>query len=197
MAADIAIASLDLDAPFIWDMVGYLLSQFPYLDSNGVSGYSVLSHNYTVPDGNNGTMMIAGLAGEFLILDTQDPNDMQAIWDPIIAHVKTTWPTAVALVGLTPYSSFASWLDVYYDNNPTGYDEYVGSHLLDTVSLTSDSTAVGQAFETFRGQAFLVSGVGTRDAKPRGGGTAVTPSWRRAIVHASKLYDIFTLRYQH
>ncbi|KAI1120993.1 FAD-binding domain-containing protein [Nemania abortiva] len=184
VAGNIVIASLDLSAPFVWDLVGYLLSQFPYLDSHGVSGYSVLSQNYSVPNGN-GTLNIAGLAGEFLLFNTQNVVDMQAIWDPILTHVKATWPTTIAIVDLIPYPSFAAWLDVYYDQNPAGYDGYVGSHLLDATSLTSNITAVGQAFKIFDGEAFLVSGNGTRNAKPRGGSTAVNPSWRKTVVHAT------------
>ncbi|KAI0854513.1 FAD-binding domain-containing protein [Xylaria cubensis] len=185
MAANLAIGSLNLSEPWIWDLNGYILSQFPYLDRHGVSGYSVVTPNYTVPASTNTTVQIAGVAGEFLLLGSQDPKEMQAIWDPIIAHVNATWPGAVALVQLVPYPSFASWLDIYYDNNPTGYDEWVGSHLLDDAALTSNSTAVGQAFKVFNGQAFLVSGNGTRNAKPIGGPNAINPSWRQTYVHAT------------
>ncbi|KAI8632863.1 FAD-binding domain-containing protein [Xylariaceae sp. FL1651] len=180
----IAIYSLDLDAPFIWDMAGYILSQFPYLDSKGVSGYSIISRNITTSDGNNGTMSLAGLGGEFIIIDTQDPNDMQAIWDPIIAHAKATWPTAAATVAVAPYPSFQSFFSIYYDQNPAGYDQYIGSRLIDADSLTSNSTKVSEAFMNARSTAYLVAGKGVRDAKPRGGSTAVTPTWRKAIVHA-------------
>lgn len=193
VAVNLAIASLNLSAPWVWDMNGYLLSQFPYLDSKGVSGYSVVTHNYSVPYGTYGNVNIAGLAGEFLLLGTENTTDMQAIWDPVIAHVNAIWPDAVALVGLIPYPSFASWLEVYSDKDPSGYDLWVGSHLLDATSLTSNSTAVGQAFEIFSGQAFLVSGNGTRYAKPRGGSNAINPSWRKTYVHASKCNAIFAL----
>jgi hypothetical protein len=194
VAANLAIASLDLSAPWVWDMAGYLLSQFPYLDSKGISGYSVVTHNYSVPYGTHSNVNIAGLAGEFLLLGTENTADMQAVWDPIIAHVNATWPDAVALVGLIPYPSFASWLDVYSDKDPSGYDLWVGSHLLDATSLTSNSTAVGQAFKIFSGQAFLVSGNGTRNAKPRGGSNAINPSWRKTYVHASKFCATFTIQ---
>jgi len=184
VAANLAIASLDLSAPWVWDMVGYVLSQFPYLDKKGVSGYSVASHNYSVPAGNI-TVNIAGVAGEFILPGTLDKAEMQAIWDPIIAHVNATWPQAVALVDLIPYPSFASWLEVYTLRDPVGYDLWVGSHLLDEASLTSNATAVGEAYKVFGGQAFLVSGEGTRNAKPRGGSNAVNPSWRSTVVHSS------------
>ncbi|KAI1809726.1 FAD-binding domain-containing protein [Poronia punctata] len=184
VAANLAIASLDLSAPWVWDMAGYILSQFPYLDKHGVSGYSVASANYSVPAGDK-MINVAGVAGEFILPNSQSKEEMQAIWDPIIAHVNTTWPDAVALVDLIPYPSFASWLDIYTLKDPVGYDLWVGSHLLDEASLTANSTAVGEAFKVFGGQAFLVSGNGTRNAKPRGGSNSISPSWRQSVIHAT------------
>jgi hypothetical protein len=167
-------------------MVGYVLSQFPYLDTKGVSGYSFTSANYTISDGNNGTINLAGIGGLFTVLDTQDISDMQAIWEPIISHVKATWPTAVTTLDMNPYPSFQSWFSVFYDQNEAGNDEYVGSRLLDAKSLTN-STTVGETFKISLGSAYLVAGKGVRDAKPRGGSTSVTPTWRRTIAHVGKL----------
>ncbi|KAI3321641.1 FAD-binding domain-containing protein [Xylariaceae sp. AK1471] len=182
VAGIIGIYTIDLTAPWIWDMVGYVLSQFPYLDSKGVSGYTFSSPNYTIPYGN-GTLTLAGLGGEFMIINTQDINDMQAIWDPIISHVNATWPNVVTTVAVEPYPSFQSWFSVYYDQGQAGDDEYVGSRLLDATSL-ANSTAVGEAFKISHGSAYLVAGKGVKDAKPRGGSTSVTPTWRKAIAHA-------------
>ena len=39
------------------------------------------------------------------------------------------------------------------------------------------------------GSAFLVSGNGTRNAKPRGGSNAVNPTWRQASVYAGKYHQ--------
>ncbi|KAI1360344.1 hypothetical protein F5Y08DRAFT_52124 [Xylaria arbuscula] len=185
VAGLIGILSVDLDAPWIWDMVGYMASQLPYLMSKDVSGYAFFSKNMSIPDGNGGTLNYAGMGGEFMILDTQDTSDMEAIWEPIIAHVNATWPSAFSAISVNPYPSFKSWYDLFYDQGVTGYDEYVGSRLLDEKALTTlDSVDVGQAFKLSEGSAYLVAGKGVHNAKPRGGSTSVTPTWRKAVVHA-------------
>ncbi|KAK5632339.1 hypothetical protein RRF57_008054 [Xylaria bambusicola] len=190
VAGIIGILSPDLDAPWVWDMNGYVASQFPYFMSKDVSGYVYFSENLSGPDGNGGTINYAGVGGEFVILDTEDISDMAAIWEPIIAHVNATWPSAVSAISVFPYSSLKAWFDVWYDKNPAGYDQYVGSRLLDEKALTtSDPADIGQAFKLASGSAYLVAGKGVHNAKPRGGSTAVTPTWRRAIVHAGQVPD--------
>ncbi|KAI0965734.1 hypothetical protein F4678DRAFT_467282 [Xylaria arbuscula] len=185
VAGIIGIVSTDLEAPWIWDMVGYIASQLPYIMEKDVSGYALFSPNLLSPDGNNSTLNYAGMGGEFMILDTQDTSDMEAIWEPNIAHVNATWPSAVSLIAVNPYPSFKSWFDVYYDQSPTGYDQYVGSRLLDENALTThDSNELGQAFKLASASAYLVAGKGVQNAKPRGGSNSVTPTWRRAVVHA-------------
>ncbi|KAI1818957.1 FAD-binding domain-containing protein [Xylaria intraflava] len=181
----IAIGTADIKAPWLWDMIAYILSQFPYLDSRGVSGYPGVSSNYTTVDEHNNTISYAGVAGVFMILDTQDINDMQAIFDPIIAHVNATWPGTAASVNSTPYPSFQSWFSVSYDTDPTGFDMYFGSRLLDQKAFMANTTILGEAFKKSKGQPYLVAGKGVREAKPRGGSTAVTPAWRKAYAHAA------------
>lgn len=184
VAAEIGIYTLDTQAPYLWDVIGYVVSQFPYLDSRGVSGYSFISDNYTIPDGNNGSITAAGIAGEFMILDTQDVNDMQSIWAPITEHINKTWPGVSAQIDAQPFASFLDWFSLYYDQFTTGVDAYVGSRLLDADSL-ANSTAVGEAFRLSRPSPYLVAGQGVKNAKPRGGSNAVNPSWRRTIIHAT------------
>ncbi|KAI3335440.1 hypothetical protein F4824DRAFT_489622 [Ustulina deusta] len=185
VAGIIGILSPDPQAPWVWDMVGYIASQLPYLMSKDVSGYAFFSPNITGPYGDNGTQEYAGMGGEFMILDTQDINDMAAIWEPIIAHVSTTWPSAVSGIIVNPYPSFKSWFDVWSDQSLTGFDQYVGSRLLDEKALTtSNGTELSQAFKLVGGSAYLVAGKGVQNAKPRGGSTSVTPTWRKAVVHA-------------
>lgn len=119
---------------------------------------------------------------------------MAAIWEPIIAHVSTTWPSAVSGIIVNPYPSFKSWFDVWSDQSLTGFDQYVGSRLLDEKALTtSNGTELSQAFKLVGGSAYLVAGKGVQNAKPRGGSTSVTPTWRKAVVHAGKLPNAFTL----
>ncbi|KAI1261707.1 FAD-binding domain-containing protein [Xylariaceae sp. FL1019] len=171
------------DAPYLWDMVGYIMSQMPYLDSQGVSGYVYTVTNYTIPYGNT-TIQAAGVGGLLMVTGTQDPNIFQTIFDPIITHVNSTWSGTAAFTTVDPYPSFKSWFDVYYDQNPAGYDYWVGSHLMDAKSL-SNATALANSSKIARNGAYLVAGEGVRNAKPRGGSNAVNPSWRRAVIHAT------------
>lgn len=181
VAGIVSIITPDIKAPWLWDMIGYIASQFPYLSSKDVSGYVYFFQNQTIP-GSNDTTAYAGMGAELMILDTQDTNDMLAIWEPIIAHVNATWPNTFAAAELQPYPSFNSWFDVFYDQSLAGYDGYVGSRLLDEKALASDD--IGESFRLSGGAAYLVAGKGVRDAKPRGGSLSVTPTWRKAIVHA-------------
>lgn len=189
VAANLALASLELGAPWFWDMVGYLLTQLPYLDSKGVSGYNFVVPRYPNPfDG--GATRLSAFASSVMILDTQDPAAMYAIWAPILDHVNKTWPQAVLVPNVTAYRSFLEWYGEHYDRGQAGENIYVGSHLMDAESL-GDAAAIGPAWNTFSdvggsGNAYLVTGPGVRDAKPRGGGNAVCPAWRKAIIHASE-----------
>lgn len=54
-------------APWVRDMIGYVVSQLPYLASKNVSGYAFFSSNITGPDGNNGTASYSGMGGEFMV----------------------------------------------------------------------------------------------------------------------------------
>jgi hypothetical protein len=61
---------------------------------------------------------------------------------------------------------------------------------MDAASL-EDASTIGPAWNKFAtiggtGNAYLVTGPGVRNAKPRGGGNAVCPAWRKAVIHASK-----------
>ncbi|KAI1378991.1 FAD-binding domain-containing protein [Hypoxylon crocopeplum] len=170
----------DFNATFIWEMAGYLLSQIPYLDSKGVSGYTIFTDNFTY-----GPISGAGMGGSLVILGTQDVNDMLSIWAPILDHVNKTWPGVSPLLLPTPYPSFQAWFDIHYDQDTAGTDRWIGSHLVDAESLTRNTTAAGEAFKIFQGSAYLVAGKGVNNAKPRGGSNAVNPSWRRAIVHST------------
>lgn len=179
------LLTADLNASYVWDMAGYILSQYPYLDSKGLSGYAIFTDNFTYP---GFTESGAGFAGSFIITNTQDIQDMVDIWAPILDHVNKTWPGVSIGLGPAPYPTFQDWFNINFDKYTAGYDGWLGSHLLDAPALTENTTAVSEAFKVLGdSQAFLVAGQGVRDAKPRGGSNSVNPSWRRTIAHASKL----------
>lgn len=184
VAATVSILSPEVDAPYFAEMAGYLLSQYPYLNSKGISGYSIVSSNFSYP---GVPTTGAGMGGFFLLLDTQDVNDMLDVWKPIIEHVNTTWPGVTPVVIPQTYSQLQDWFNTHYDQGSAGTDLWLGSHLLDAEALTKNATAVGEAFKVFNGEVFLVAGQGTKNAKPRGGSDSVNPSWRKTIIHAGEL----------
>ncbi|KAI0379050.1 FAD-binding domain-containing protein [Hypomontagnella monticulosa] len=173
---------MPINSSHVWDMVGYVLTQFPYLDSKGLSGYSVMTNNFSYPGTN---VYGAGFAGSFIIQDTQDINDALDMWAPIIDHINKTWPEMVPTLLPQAYPTFQAWFDTHYDQNTAGLDMWVGSRLLDADSLTRNATASGQAFKIFDGEAFLVAGKGVQNAKPRGGSNAVNPAWRKTLAHCT------------
>jgi hypothetical protein len=184
-----AVATYDVGIPWFWDMIGYLMSQLSYLDSKGVSGYTFVLPNTSNPlDG--GATHVSAFSANVIVLETQDATDMSSIWTPILAHINATWPQAVQISNTIAYGSFLEYYEDHNDQGQAGQDTYIGSHLMDAASL-QDPAAVGEAWKTFsevggNGEAYLVAGAGVRDAKPRGGGDAACPAWRKAIVHASK-----------
>ncbi|KAI0172632.1 FAD-binding domain-containing protein [Hypoxylon sp. FL1284] len=180
---DMSILTADSNASYTWDMAAYVLSQFPYLDSKGLSGYSILTNNLTYP-GSSATG--AGIAGFFLKEGTQDTSSILDIWAPIVDHINKTWPGLSISLGPAAYPSFQAWYSTHFDETSAGSDMYVGSHLLDAAALTTNTTAVSEAFRVLgEANAFLVGGRGVKSAKPRGGSNSVNPSWRRTIVHAT------------
>ncbi|KAI0191937.1 FAD-binding domain-containing protein [Astrocystis sublimbata] len=185
VAGVITILSPEPSSSWTWDMVGYFVSSLSYLASKDVSGYITYptNVNMTGADGRPLNGSFAGMAGEYMLLHTQDINDMSKIWEPIVAHVNATWPDAIVTFSMMPYPSFNAWFSVWYDQATAGYDGYVGSRLLDNEALAASSSVLGEAFKVYDGAAYLVAGKGVRDAKPRGGSTSVNPNWRKTIAH--------------
>jgi len=74
----------------------------------------------------------------------------------------------------------------YADASTAGVDKVVGSWLLPADTLTDEDFK--DTLMTFLGESggrlYMVSGKGVWDAEPRGGGDAVNPAWRKALVHA-------------
>ncbi|KAK7962383.1 FAD binding domain-containing protein [Apiospora aurea] len=160
---------------WFWDMLGYVLSQFPYLERKGISGYSTVHPNMSVDV--NGSKI-----------------HMSTIWEPILDHVRKTWPEAI-IIPAPNITVFRTYLDYFHDAHDeglfSGLDQYADSWLLDASSLAAAGPSeLGQAFKALSSPsgyvtAFLVTGSGTRNAKPRGGGNAVSPAFRKSVVYAT------------
>jgi hypothetical protein len=173
----------------IFDMVTYVVSQFPSMGDQGLSGYSYYFGSYTVENTTVGGMYMVS------VLQDSSPEEMHKLWDPVLAHINSTWPGLFQFIyQQTSYPSFLAWYSQYYDTTAAGTNSYLGSRLLDRKSLTSDLTKISEALERFANgtvsTAYLVSGKGVHNAKPRGCGNAVLPAWRTAYVHASMLSPV-------
>jgi len=172
-----------------WDLVAYLLAQYPALGDAGLSGYSFLFDNFTNPFGPS-SPLVSGVLASVALQDTSDPNDMLKLWGPILEHVNATWPGFAVAPNITAYRSFWDWYQPNKDSFAAGKNQYTCSRLLDAKALAGDRNVTRDAFREFSasgaGTAYLVSGKGVWEAKPRGGSNAVLPAWRKAYVHASE-----------
>ncbi|KAK3905729.1 hypothetical protein C8A05DRAFT_41361 [Staphylotrichum tortipilum] len=190
----LTIATTDVASPRpILDMVAYVLSQFPDLGDAGLSGYAYYFPAIANPlDG--GATTVGGMFMSAALQD-QSPEVMRRLWEPVLAYVNQTWPGRF-VVGYQPKSfpSFLGWYKENYDTSQAGLNSYLGSRLLDRAALTANLTRSSEALERFANgtiaTAYLVSGKGVWNAKPRGCGNAVLPAWRRAYVHATFGIDV-------
>ncbi|KPM37671.1 hypothetical protein AK830_g8885 [Neonectria ditissima] len=179
------------EAPFTLDLVTWATSQIPYLSDSGLSGYLMATVNSPPPVPLPGLPdRVAGLMGRTIILDTQDTNKINAIFQPLNETVQERWPGQVTLVVLTqPYDSFMDWYAENFDDGKAGTSVYLISRLLDKDTLTNDLDALSDALKSILLNdgwlaTYMVAGKGVHEAKPRGGGNAVHPAWRKAYIHA-------------
>lgn len=154
-----------------------------------MSGYPILLN--TVPNtSDGGKTLVTGVVGKVIKLHTLKPSEILRHFDPFFAHINATWSNFTFFTNVTTHPSFGLWYEDNFDPSPVGFSSVMSSRLLDREALTADLNATKRGLERFSagGQAtvYIVSGKGVRDARPRGGGTAVHPSWRRTYVHASK-----------
>jgi hypothetical protein len=187
------IVAAPAENPYAFDMVAYVLSKFPELIDAGVSGYPVIvKKTPNVYDGSG--VLISGILGQLIMLDTQRPADITNLFSPIFRHINATWAGFQFYSTAKSFPNFLAWYLDNFDNTPVGTETLAGSRLLDAQALSGNSTATKLAYEKFSdgglSTAFMVSGKGVWNAKPRGGSNSVCPAWRKAYVHASKSYRI-------
>lgn len=167
-------------------MIAYMLSHFPSLADAGVSGYPIVFNSVPSDDGSH---PVSGLMGKVIMLNTSDPAMIMSQFQPLFDHVNATWPGYEFLANTSVYKDHFSWYLENYDNSPVGYENIMGSRLLDQKALQQNESAVVKAMETFSqggyATVYIVSGKGVHEAVPRGGSNAVLPAWRRTYVHAS------------
>ncbi|KXJ94189.1 hypothetical protein Micbo1qcDRAFT_187915 [Microdochium bolleyi] len=201
---DVLIGTADVTSPNVPNIFGYIVSQFPALDGKGMAGYASFTSalNFTVP-GSDATVLVAGGSLNFILADSTDTAEIRALLDPIVGHLldpanseaatpSGKFPRGMFAAGepvVAAHPSFWSYYDgaEHNDVTPAGENYWVGSRLLDAKALR-DADKVAAAYRTFAnpgGSGYLVTGNGTRNARPRGGGNAVNPSFRRAVSHST------------
>ncbi|KAJ1335832.1 FAD-binding protein [Microdochium nivale] len=200
---DVVFGTVDVGSPRVHDMFGYILSQYPALDSKGLSGYGsfTAATNFTDP-GSGATIAAAGGSLNFILADSTDPAEIRAAMDPIVQHLLDPanseaaggkFPAGIFLTSppvVAAHGSFWAYYDgaQHSDTSSAGRNLWVGSRLLDARAL-ADADKLSSAYRSFMGTqggtGYLVVGNGTRNARPRGGGNAVNPSFRRAVSHST------------
>lgn len=90
------IGTTDYTSPVFWDMIAYVISQFPSLGDAGVTGYSYWYPETPYPYGNT-TITVAGMLGDFMVQDTQDESVIENFFNPIWEHINATWPGVFTL----------------------------------------------------------------------------------------------------
>ena len=178
-------------ADAFWEVFAKVLSQYPAWDDQGIMNYGLVARNFS---------------GQFGITDPVDayfaPFIMPVLHpenttDSLLAAINKVFDEATAGApielkrGIIPqtYPDFWAWYNVSNGPLDAGYDQYLGSRLLDGKALTQNLTAVAEAFKAATPlggvtSAYLVGGKGVINAKPRGGSNAVNSAWRKAYVHS-------------
>lgn len=204
-----AVANLDFSFatpssnPRALDAIAYFLGRLPSLGDAGISGYPILFR--ASPDPLNSSQTLAGVVGTLITLHTLDTSHILSHMTPLFAHINATFRGSdrdafpfTFSTKTTAYPSFAAWYEEHYDPSPVGYGSVMASRLLDPAALGRNLTATREAFDAFSAgagfaTAYIVSGKGVWEARPRGGRGAMNPAWRRAVVHASGCSPLPTL----
>lgn len=178
--------------PQALDGIGYLMSQFPMLADEGISGYPLIVKDASLIPG----LSVTGILGKLVKLNAASTDELLEPLQPIFEHMNATWPGAFAfeVTSSRMFDRFQPWYDENYDRSAVGFNHFLASRLMDRESMEKDTNKTGEAFGRFangdQNTVFIVSGKGVHEAKPRGGGNAVVPAWRKAYVHASKYFRL-------
>ncbi|PON27665.1 hypothetical protein TGAM01_v203432 [Trichoderma gamsii] len=167
-----------------WESVAYMIAQYPTLANSSVAAFTYLYPN-TSAAGLGGDK--ATLEAVFAIYDPPSSSTLESLLEPYVRQINKTYPDQITTkVASTVFPNFHSMFLKFADDNGAGVDKVVGSWLLPPDTLKEN--AFGDALVDFLGPAggrlYMVAGAGVWDAKPRGGGNAINPAWRKALIHA-------------
>lgn len=176
-----------------WDAITYVLSRFPELDDQGISGYTAIATNLSGMF--NISIPVSGFLGSFmlpLLHPSNSSDSLGASLNKVIEEAKALHPGEFfSSVTTATYDSFWDW---YESNNgplDAGQNQVLGSRLLDGKAL-ANREGLKKAYKTITSDGtpaslYLISGKKVWNSDVRGGSNAVNPGWRRVYVHSSKL----------
>lgn len=188
-------ASAQIGTEDYWDVISRVVSQYPALDSQGISAYTFIAPSF-ISTALHLTSAVDGFQGVFFVQGLHPENTSQSLE----ASINKLFDDAMASYSPSRFiksvttTTFSDFWDFYSTSNgplDAGHDQYLGSRLLDENALTQNLTSLKEAYKTASPpgsvtSVYLVSGKGVHNAKPRGGSNAVNPAWRKAYVHSSK-----------
>ena len=174
------------DSVTYWDVVTYLLAQFPTIAESNIAAYTYIYPYPTADATGNGTNT-ATCQVVFALYNPASDNSLTDVLEPYVRHINQTYrQEATTQVSHSTFSNFYSMFLQYADDGGAGVDKVVGSWLLPPDTL--EQHAFRDALKTFMGpkggRLYMVSGKGVWNAKPRGGSDATNPAWRKALIHA-------------
>jgi hypothetical protein len=189
IATGLLAASPGTDA--FWDVFAKVLSQCPAWDDQGIMNYGFVARNFS---GQFGLTDAVDAYVAYFIMPVLHPENTT---DSFTAAINKVFDEATAgapiefqrAVFPQTYPDFWAWYNVNNGPLDAGYDQYLGSRLLDEKALTHNLTALAEAFRAATPlggvtSVYLVGGRGVINAKPRGGSNAVNSAWRKAYVHS-------------
>lgn len=169
-----------------WESVAYMIAQYPTLADSNVAAFTYLYPN-TSAAGLGGDM--ASFEAVFALYDPASSSTLESLLEHYVQQINKNYSNQItAKVNSTVFPNFRSMFIEYADDKGAGVDKVVGSWLLppDTLKQYAFSDALVDFLGPTGGRLYMVSGTGVWDAKPRGGGDAVNPAWRKALIHAGK-----------
>ncbi|KAJ5097411.1 hypothetical protein N7456_008132 [Penicillium angulare] len=190
-SSPIAVYDFTIETPVnetsFWDSISYLLAQYPTLADSGVAAYTYIYPNTSAAGVASGQGN-ASFQVVFALYNPASQYELEELLESFIQQINTTYSDQKlsTKVSSTIFPTFYEMFMEYADDEGAGVDKVVGSRLLPPSTLEKDEfrNALIQFLGDAGGRLYMVSGKGVWDAKPRNGGDAVNPAWRKALIHA-------------
>jgi hypothetical protein len=171
-----AFAPLTNNTSPLSDTLTYAAGLLPEIADNGVMAYSfALPASETLPEIRGAIFVGVNLSSDRVV----------ELVEPIEQYAKTNYPTEIFVQqNISCYNSvYEFWVNTPDTTTPVGIDLAIGSRLLDAKALRSPSFT--ELYATSAANLYLVSGPGVHARSTSF--NAVSPAWRTAYVHSSKL----------